>query len=69
MLATNQTVQTPNGKGIYQHPMYSEGQVIAMVAHDPGAEIDKSKLAAGLYFASGGIWQLCGYPISEVKEA
>lgn len=69
MLTNHQTVITPNGKGVYQHRMYSDGQVFAMVSHSPDVEIDKSKIAAGLYYAAGGIWQLCGYPISEVKEA
>jgi hypothetical protein len=68
MPAINQKVITPNGPGVYQGRMYSDGEVTAMVSHAPKAEIDKDK-ARWAYGDGHGIWFLCGYPESEVTDA
>lgn len=60
-----QTVKTPNGDGIFQHIIWSEGRREVMVSHAPKAEIDADKCESYLY--SGGIWQLCGYLETDVS--
>ena len=66
-MTLGQTVITPNGKGIYQFPMWSEGIRIEMVSHAVTAEIDREKCQA-CYGNGQGIWYLCGYRPEEVKE-
>lgn len=66
MMTLGQTVQTPNGKGIYQFPMWSESNKMIMVSHPVTAEIDREKCQA-LYY-KGGIWKLAGYKPEEVTE-
>ena len=73
-LTLGQAVDTPNGRGIYQFPLYSEGQVLAMVSHNPIDEnpdkpkpqIDLSKCRC-YSGCPGGMWQLAGYDPDEVK--
>ena len=63
-LQLNQSVTTPNGAGIYQGRMYSEGQVYALVSHAKTAAIDFN-LCQG--YQGGSVWWLCTYEISKVE--
>lgn len=65
-MKTNDTVTTPNGKGIFQFRMWSEGQVLAAVSHKPDAPIDFSKCVGHMGDGTGA-WVLCAYRIEEVK--
>jgi len=63
-MTLGQKVNTPNGAGLYQGRMYSDGGVYLMVSHSPSAEIDKEKCMA--YWYAGGIWKLAGYDAAQV---
>ena len=65
-LQLGQSVKTPNGYGIFQFPLYSEGQVLAIVSYKPDDEIDLSKCRC-YSGCPGGMWQLAGYDPDEVK--
>lgn len=63
---TNDTVITPNGPGVYQFRMWSEGQELAAVSHPVTAPIDFDK-CHGHMGDGRGMWYLCTYPMSEVS--
>lgn len=67
MPATNQTVSTPNGPGVYQGVMYDDGARYALVAHRPGTEINLDHVQRAWAYP-GGIWVLAEYPESVVTE-
>lgn len=61
------TVTTPNGRGIFQFRMWSEGQELAAVSHKPDAPIDFDKCQGHMGDGSG-IWYFCTYRKEEVTN-
>lgn len=64
-ITVGQTVQTPNGRGVFQHWIRSNGGLIAMVSHAPGMTVDREKCRS--YVHMGGPWQLVGYDAEKVS--
>lgn len=62
----NDQVSTPNGPGIFQHYLYSQGQKLAVVSHKPDAPINL-ELCQGYAGDGSGIWYLCEYRVEEVQ--
>ena len=61
-----QKVNTPNGPGIFQHMMSSDGEHYPMVSYPPNADINID-LCKSYYHVPGGMWWLCGYEPAQVE--
>lgn len=61
-------VDTPNGLGIFQFPIYSHGERYYLVSHPVAAQIDPDKCKS-VQGNGKGVWYLCGYDASQVTAA
>jgi hypothetical protein len=62
----HQKVRTPNGDGIFQGWMHSDGDKYPLVSHIASADIDPEKCRA-TYHVPGGSWWYCGYDTEKVE--
>lgn len=60
-------VQTPNGIGTFQFPIYSNGERYVLVSHPATAQIDPEKCKS-VQGNGKGIWYLCGYEAGQVTS-
>ena len=61
-------VNTPNGIGTFQFPIWSHGERYVLISHPATAQIDPEKCKS-VQGNGKGIWYLCGYETEQVIPA